>query len=251
MKANLKSNAGLYWVIVVIAASMVGFVYLVISDAPRTLPKIKLSYFTDEQEIADSIVKRLSQEISANKNYWVGMEPGKTEQLDVIYKIKTTLEKTAPFQKVIVDSELALKNEELQRFGVTESISIKEEIPVVTEILTSYEKQNLRYFVITASIYSTSLLPANPIHKIREKFPELKPMTFSLGYFAANIDDEKNFLFPCDTENHAGVKDWGCYVVNKARTVRRKLEHDNPKPWIGLMDLSGEKDYVLLLKKKK
>ena len=56
-------------------------------------------------------------------------------------------------------------------------------------------------------------------------------------------------LFPCVTEDHAGTALWGCTVVNKARFTRRKIDTKNTKPWIGLMDLTGENDYMLLLKK--
>jgi hypothetical protein len=93
------------------------------------------------------------------------------------------------------------------------------------------------------------MLPGNPIHKLKSKNP-LNATTFSMAYFTVDLEDEKKLLFNCNTEDHSGIKDWGCFVVNKARTVRRKLNLQNPKPWIGLMDMSGEHDYVLLLKKK-
>ena len=88
MNKSSKSNAALYWVIGVSLASMLAFVYLVVSDAPKTLSKIKLSYFTDESEIAMNVSKRLFQEIGAHQNYWIGIEPGKPEQIEVAAKIK-------------------------------------------------------------------------------------------------------------------------------------------------------------------
>ncbi len=75
-------------------------------------------------------------------------------------------------------------------------------------------------------------------------------MTFSIGYFAASPQEESKLLFSCDTEDHSGIKDWGCFVANKARSTRRRLDANNPKQWIGVMDLTGERDYALLLKKK-
>ena len=250
MNKNQGSNAGLFWVIGVIAASMVIFVYIVVSDSPRTLPKIDLSYFSDEQEVAQSVTKRLSQEISASNNsYWIGLEPEKPEQTEIAVKLKEALEKNSPFQKVIVDEELLLKDPDLQRLGATEHLLLKENITGLGKDLASYEKNKVPYLVITAAIYSTSLLPGNPIRNLKEKF-SIKPITFSLGYFAVDQKDETNLLFPCNSEDHSGIKDWGCFVTSKARSVRRKLNSKNQKAWVGLMDLSGENDYIILLKKK-
>jgi hypothetical protein len=249
MKMNTKSNAGLYWVIGVIAASMVLFVYLVITDAPRTLPKISLSYFADENEVAESIEKRLHLELSQANSFWIGIEPDKKEQLAVVESLIKILSKNQQIQKIIVDGELGLTSDELKQVGMTEKVFLKEDIYKLGEELQTFENQNTPYVVITASIYSTSLLPGNPIKKLKEKFP-LKATTFSFGYFATDLQDEKNFLFACNTEDHAGIKDWGCFVANKARSSRRRLDINNPKPWIGLMDMSGERDYIVLTKKK-
>ncbi len=248
-KTKSNSNAALFWVIGVIAVSMGLFVYLFISDAPKTVPKIKLSYFVDEQEIAESITKRLSQEMSFAKNYWVGVEPEKREQLGVALKLKNEIEKKAAFDKIFIDAELSLPAEAAQMFGTTETVAIKDNLFNFGEVLAGLEKQNKSYFVLTAAIYTTSMLKNNPVHKIKEK-NNLKPMTFSFGYFSTTPEDENNNLFRCDTEDHSGIRDWACFVVSKSRGVRRKIESNNTKPWLGLMDLSGETDYVVILKKK-
>ncbi len=243
------SNAALYWVIGVIAVSMAVFVYIFIGDAPKTLPKIKLSYFADEQEIADSVSKRLFQEINKSSFYWLGVEPEKNEQIDFALRMKIDLDKIKHFNVVIADRELQLKPEVLQQFGVTDVVAVKEQLVDLGAKLSELEKNNESYFLLTAAIYSTSLLPQNPLHKLKEKY-QLKPLTFSIGYFAAEPADENKLLFRCDMEDNSGIKEWGCFVVNKARSSRRRLELQNTKPWIGLMDLTGETDYALLLKKK-
>jgi hypothetical protein len=244
-----KSYATIIWVLVVLLTGLGVFVYLILGDTPRTLPKIKLSYFTDEKEVADSVGKRLFQEISQNKFYWFGTEPGKPEYMSVIVALKTDLEKKYKFTRVIADGELKLSNEILTQLGVTDVVNFKENLNQVGERLSELEKNNTPYLFITAAIYSNSLLLKNPLHILREKFG-LKPMTFSFAYFATTLEDEKNMLFQCRTEDESGISDWGCVVLNKARVNRRKIEKDNAKPWLGVMDLSGERDYILVLKKK-
>jgi hypothetical protein len=249
MKLNMKLNAGFFWVIGVIAASMVLFVYLVIVDAPQTQPKIKLSYFLDEREVVASVEKQLAQELSKANSFWIGIEPFRSEQIDIVVAIKKNFEQRNVFQKVFIDEELQLSNAEKEKLGMTDSLKLKEDALQLGEQLQALEKDNVPYLVVTAAIYSTSLLPSNPIHRIKEKFM-IKPTTFSIGYFATTAEDEKNLLFECKAEDHSGIKDWGCFVTNRSRVVRRKIKEDNTKPWLGLMDLSGERDYAILIKKK-
>jgi expansin (peptidoglycan-binding protein) len=100
-----------------------------------------------------------------------------------------------------------------------------------------------------ASIYSNSILLLNPIQKIKH-LQAIKPITFSLAYMPVKVEDEGKMLFSCDTEDRSGGKDWACLIVSKARFVRRKIKIDNDKSWTGLMDLTTERDYIILLNKK-
>lgn len=245
----MKSKAVLIWVLSVSFAAIGVFVYLILGEAPKTLPKIKLSYFVDEQEIAESVAKRLYQEMNQNSFYWVGLEPGRNEQFGILLKLKNQIQERQKIQRVIVDSELALSAEQLQQLGVTDQVLIKENIYDVGVQLQQLEKSQTPYLLITASIYTTSVIKGNPLDKLKEKFA-IRPMTFSLAYFATDGEDEKNLLFPCRTDDNTGTASWGCLVTNKARSVRRRIKAENEKSWLGLMDMSGERDYVLLLKSK-
>lgn len=239
----------IYWVLGVSVIAVGVFIFLFLGDAQKSLPKIKLSYFVDEKEIALSITKILAQEIAKQNVFWIGVEPEKVEQLEVALQLKKQLEKEKPFRTVIVDQELHLKKEWLENFGAVETVMIKENISSVGELLSELEKRNERYFLLTASIYSTPMIKQNQIHQMKA-IKLIQPMTFSFAYFPIFADLEANMLFPCNTEDHAGTSDWGCAVANKSRFMRRRIEQKNPKSWIGAMDLIGEKDYMLLLYKK-
>ncbi len=239
----------IYWVIGVTVVAVGVFIFLLLGDTQKTIPKIQLSYFVDEKEIAESIQKRLDQEISKSNSFWIGLEPGRDEQLEVALQLKQQLEKSAPFQTVILDQELNLRKEWVEKFKVVETIGIKENFQSVVALLADMEQKNQRYLVITASIYATPLIKKNQIHQMKEIKP-IQPMTFSFAFFPVRSELESSMLFGCNTEDHAGVSDWGCAVANKARFVRRKISEKNPKPWIGIMDLIGEKDYMLMLYRK-
>ncbi len=239
----------IYWVIGVAVVGITLFIYVLLGDMQKTVPKIKLSYFKDEQEIAQSINKILYPEIVKNSSFWVGVEPEKPEQLQVILQLKEDLEKIKPFTTVILDSELKLSKEWTEKLKAVEVVSIKENLQAAADLLIKLEKNNENYFLITANIYSNSMIKKNQIHQIKELQP-IRPMTFSFAYFPIKTELEKNMLFSCDTEDHAGISDWSCAVANKARFSRRRIDANNPKAWIGLMDLIGEKDYMILLYKK-
>lgn len=239
----------IYYVIGVSLAAIGIFIYLLLGDTQKSVPKIKLSYFTGEKEIAESIVKRLDQEIAQANAFWVGIEPGKMEQLEVALQLKAELERKQSFVTVIADQELDLSKEWQEKFKAVEVIALKEHVKELGQLLGNLEKNKQKYFLLTASIYSTATIKQNQIHQIK-KISGISPLTFSFGYFPVTADLENNMTFPCRTEDHSGTADWGCVVANKARFIRRKIEEKNEKPWIGAMDLIGEKDYMVLLYKK-
>lgn len=246
--SSFKSNAAFYWVLIVAIVSIGVFAYLVKVDAPQTTPKIELSYYEDEQAIADSVGTILVHEIEQNKFYWIGVEPDKVEYVDVASALIKKLKTQHTFQKIIIDQELNLKDDQLAQLSFTDVIAVKEDLHSLGEKLQEFEKSGVSYILVSASIYTNTLLKKNPLHVLKEKH-NLSPLTFSFAYFPTTGEDEKNMIFPCRTEDQTGTSEWGCVIVNKARFARRKIISNNLKSWVGLMDLSSEKNYILVLKK--
>lgn len=239
----------IYWISSISTIAIGIFIYLFLGDAQKTVPKIKLSYFVDEKEVAKSVITRLSQELNQSRYYWIGIEPEKSEQLEVLNQLILAIQEKTKIQKIILDEDLKFSEEWKQKIRATETIKIKENWEQVAEIISSIESKSENYILITASIYSTTAILKNPIHFIKEKF-KTQPTTFSFAYMPLDLEDEKNMLFPCATEDYTGTSSWGCLVASKARATRRKIKLDIPKSWIGMMDLTGETDYMLLLRKK-
>lgn len=246
--SSFKSNPAFYWVLIVIVVSVGVFAYLIKVDEPKTAPIIELSYYENEQVIADSVGTTLAQELKQNKFYWIGVEPDKAVYVDVASALIKKLKTQHTFQKIIIDQELNLKGDQLAQLGFTDVIAVKEDLHSLGEKLQEYEKNSVSYVLVSASIYTNTLLKKNPLHILKEKY-KLNPLTFSFAYFPTSGEDEKNMIFPCRTEDQTGTADWGCVIVNKARFARRKIVPNNLKSWIGLMDLTSEKNYILVLKK--
>lgn len=234
-----------YFAIIVFIFALGVLIYSQLGQAQKTVPKIKLSYFEDTNAVAEAIENRLQQEILAEKSFWFGIEPEKPNHLQLAIALKNHIEKqNGKFDFIFVDKELNLKPNDLAEIANAKQILVRDEWPAVADKLKQIE--NKRYFLITAAIYSTSYLHENPIHKIKNK-NLLNVMTFSSGHFSSDISDEKNSVFPCSTEDKEGVSAWGCAVVNKSRAQRKKLNLEK-KGIAGLMDLTGEKDYMILIK---
>lgn len=240
----------IFWIVAVSIVAIGLFISVILGDAQKTVPKVTLSYFASENEVAQSVVKRLDQEMGQNKFFWIGVEPDKSEHFDIVLAVKQQIEnKIGKFDVVIVDSELKPSDSFLNQIGKTEIVFLKENLTSVGQTLEKLEKENKKYLFVTGAVYTTSFIIDNQIHTLKKAY-QLKPMTISIGYYAANAEEEKDVLFPCSTDDKSGTSNWGCAVINKSRSTRRKFAFDNKKPWSGLMDLTGEDDYMLLLRKK-
>ncbi len=247
---NFKKYLPIY---IIVTAAVIFMIVANLGPSQRTVPKIKLSYFTDFNEFSKAITQRLNLEIKQQKHFLIGVEPEKENHLELIKNFKIELEKIiGPFDEVYVDDELKLSDELKQYLGVKGILTAKADWEQIGKILT--DKNDKRILIITASIYSTNLIQQNPYNKIKTQF-QVNPMTFSMAYFPVTSEDEKNSLFPCLAEDNSGAKDWGCASTNKARSVRRKINIDkiNSTPHlttrltVGLMDLTGENNYMILI----
>ncbi len=240
----MKLKPIIYAAVVFILALGV-LIYSQLGSAQKTVPKIKLSYFENTDQFAEAITGRLRQEISIEKSFWFGVEPEKPVHTQLAISLKNKIEKqNGKFDFIFVDKELSLKPEQLSEISTAEQILVRDEWPKLADRIKSLSDK--KYFLITAAIYSTSFLQGNPIHKIKDKNKK-NIMTFSSGHFSSDVRDEDNGIFRCSTEDKEGLSGWGCAVVNKSRTLRKKFNPEK-KLIAGAMDLSGEKDYMILLR---
>lgn len=251
MQKQKPNYRPLFFTVLLAIVAAASVIYLTVGESQKTLPKIKVSYFKDNNEFANAIEQRLSQEIGQNKYFWLGYEPEKANQFDLTVLVKNAIEqKNGSFDIIILDRELHLAEDKAQALGSVQQILLKEHFSNVAELIKANKDKKI--LIVTAAIYSTNFIKENPHGKIFE-ITQLKPMTFSMGYFPSVMEEEKNNLFKCDTEDKTGTSPWGCAVLNKARAVRRKIDlaklNEAPGVLLGLMDLTGEKDYMILVGK--
>lgn len=241
----------LYWVIGVVVIALGIFISILLGDANKsTTPIIKLTAYSSAEAFAAEIVNQIKLTAAGTKSCWIGFEPDKKEQVEFAQALKTELEnKNGAFDEVIADSELQLPETILKQFKVSQVVFLKDNVSDIVDALTLLEKQNKKYLLITASVYSTSLIKKNPANKLIELM-KTEPLSISFGYYASTVEAEKNILFPCSTEDKSGTSDWGCAVLNKGRNTRRKFQSVATLPWVGLLDLVNPNDYMALVFKQ-
>lgn len=241
----------LFFTLMLSIAAAAAVIFFTVGEAQKTVPKISLSYFKDNSEFANSIEKRLHLEIGNQKYFWIGFEPENVNQIDLTTLLKQEIEKQiGTFDIVIVDKELGLSDEQEKSFAKTHEIPLKENFVEAADLIKANKDKKI--LVITAAIYSSNFIQANPHGKMKE-ITQLKPFVFSMGFFPAMAEEEKLGLFKCDTEDKTGTSPWACTVLNKSRAIRRRIDLEklktDPMPRIGLMDLTGVTDYMVLVGK--
>ena len=91
---NFKKYLPIY---VIAVAGLVFMIVANLGQAQRTVPKIKLSYFTDFNEFSKAITQRLNLEIKQQKHFLIGIEPEKENHLELIKNFKIEIEKVIGF----------------------------------------------------------------------------------------------------------------------------------------------------------
>jgi hypothetical protein len=246
----MKKLKAAHYIAAVFIVGLISLVYLSQGQSETTEPLIKLSYFKSNLEVAQAIHSTVQTEIKQNKHIWFGIEPQAEREIDIYKELKNLIEKdNGAFDMVYVDKELRLSEADHTLLGATMVREIKENWGLVAKDLEANKGKNI--LVITAAIYSTNFIPENPMAKMKAAYG-LNPLIFSMGYFAIKPEDERKIIFPCMTDNKEGIAGWGCLIVNKARTQRRRVDMakiDPPSSLIaGLMDKTGEKDYMILIR---
>lgn len=247
-KANCKP---ILFTLLLAGIAAFAVMYFTGSNAQQTEPKIRITYFKDINEYATTIEQLLHSEIGQQKYFWIGYEPEKENQIQLTNLLKKEIEKqNGAFDIVIVDKELALAEEQKSFFAMTHYIPVKENYNEIAEMIKANKDKKI--LVITAAVYSSNLIENNSHKKVND-LTQTKPLVLSLGFFPAMAEEERFNVFKCDTEDKTGTAPWGCTVINKSRAIRRRIDLEKlkgtPSPVIGLVDATGDADYMILVGK--
>ncbi len=210
---------------------------------PKPVPKIKTSFLTEPERLGEAIAQRLWQELRPATIVFLGVEPGNRDHLKVWKGFLDSLPPEQKFSQVVIDPMLPEKS----IISFTEEIDLQKETDRFKEGLKIALKNNIRVAVIVPSIYSSQSIPDNPIYRLKVE-TQFLPMSLSIAQPSLTREEEADVLYPCTTGSgdNIGLGSWGCLIQTKSRSLYRKKMQ--PGKYLGVMDLIGESDYLVLFR---
>ena len=244
----MKWTTKLYWLLfaLVLGAGLTATIYFGLQ--PRPVPKIQISKFQSDLELANSLVMRLNEEIKDSRVIFLGVQPERPDQLKVWQAfLKQSLPPEMQYSVVVLDQYLP--NPEL--FPEAERFDTKEQAQALFSGIQQALQSGKRVAVIVPNIYSVQKVAGNLVNRLSELLqpenkPEILPTSLSLADFPRDRSEERSMVQPCVVEgvDETGYGPWGCMVLQAARANYRKRFEKGQ--WIGLVNLIGLRDYMVL-----
>jgi hypothetical protein len=253
MKNNTKFP--IFYFLGAFAVITVGiFFSLKFGSQTKSVPKIKLSYFVDEFELAQAIHKRLNLEFRQAQVYVLGVEPNHDEHVQ-LWQNFLKISQTQPDLQVknfIIEKALfeSLSEERKQFLSQFKIVDLKSELNQMLDFLNEQSLKNMKTMILVPNVYSFKILESSPFKKINNLQLEKNMIHLSASFFPEQPEDLAKMMFPCKSQESdvEGTAKLGCIIQNKAATVRRKIKAN--QKMIGLMDLIGQNDYLVMIKKR-
>lgn len=212
------------------------------SLGPQSVPKIKFVQFPTAEKFGEEVLEKTKDEIRESNLVFLGVTPGQVEDLE-LWKgfLAANQEPGSRYDVVIIEPNLPYADVISARM----SISLRDDRARLIEGVQKALDQKMRVAVIVPSVFSTQLLPGNPIDELKKE-NKLKFLSFSVVKYPLTPQQESEFEPRCavDKEDRIGTGALGCLIRSKARLLyRKKFESAY---FSGLMDQTGESDYLIL-----
>jgi len=236
----------IYWVLfgLIVLSGLVAMIYFGIQ--PRPVPKIKISQFENHTVLSNALLLRLREELRQNQLLFLGAEPERPEHLQIWKEfLRLNQEPGSRYDVVVIEQFFGV-----QDFPEATQMATKENFDVFLEGTQRAVAEGKRVVVIVPTVYASQAVYGNLVHnyKLRTK---THPMSLSITDFPRSREAEKEMLHPCIVEgvDTSGMGPFGCLVVQTARANYRK--RFPPGQTIGLVQLVGLKDYLILYTQEK
>ena len=233
----------MYWIFLSIVVACGAGTVIYFGLQPRAIPKIKPSSFAHSEGLGQAVGERLWQEIKDADVLFLGVEPGRPEHLKVWKSFLETLPVDLKYQQILIDPRLPEK--EILKADV--EIDLQSEPERFAEGLRVATANKIRIAFILPSIYGSQSIPDNPVHRLKESL-HFEPTSISIAEALISKDEEATATYACSTGSGdtIGLGSWGCLIQTKSRSIYRKKWQ--PEKIMGMMDLIGEKDYLVLIR---
>jgi hypothetical protein len=233
----------LYWTLVGLVAALGLYLIANSSLEPQSVPKIRFSEVETPERFGEAVFQRMREEVREAPLVFLGVTPRHSEDISLWKGFLEAAAKEPGYKYDMVVVEPALPF--IDQLPYQMKIDIKEETDRFVEGVKNALAKHLRIAVVVPTVYSTQVLKYNPAWILR-KDKGLSFTSFSISKFPVTHEQEKVFEPRCsvDSEDPQGTGALGCMIRAKSRSLYRKKRE--PGKYSGLMDQSGEHDYLIL-----
>jgi hypothetical protein len=197
--------------------------------------------------MANALLLRLRLEIKASPIVVIGVETDNADHLSVVQQLVANSDPETHFHEVIMDAELPLD----KSFPTAQKAFLKDGFRPIAQYLKTKSESGQRILVIAPTIYASQHVWGSFGHRLKNE-AQLNPMSLALTTFPVSREAEKSMKIPCvvngvDTQ---GPGPLGCLIVQKARSSVYAKVGKETGAYIGLADLIGLNDYMVLFQKR-
>ncbi|MFZ4404235.1 MAG: hypothetical protein ACOYOK_09060 [Pseudobdellovibrionaceae bacterium] len=211
---------------------------------PRSVPKIKFSQVKTPEEFGRAIQQRLQQELLKTNVIFFGAVPGRIHDIELIRGFYDSV-KNENFEIFV---EPLLPYVELLDPDIRGRWDLKDQQDAMVEAIKQKLQQGKKILLVGPNIYSSQLIEKNPVYRLQHE-KGLVITSFSIAPLSQKEDQLMQVEPKCVTgdPDPAGTSALGCMIKNKNRLLFRKKFL--PEHYSGVMDLTGERDYLILFSK--
>jgi hypothetical protein len=220
-------------------AALVWVIQLGIQGKP--IVKIKLSEFKSSNEVAESTLMRLRQELKDHSIVFFGLDPEEPEHFLIwAHLVKQAQEPGWRFDEVYVEKDLSVPTNLIPEM---KRIDVKEKEAEFKSLWASDAYRGKRVAVIVPHIYASQLIQNNPVQRMKVAPEDGKILSISLVPLAGTPRDPELERLPCAAEgsDYTGKSPLGCAIRNKSMFWTKPLKAGVR---LGVLEQFGLHDYL-------
>ncbi len=232
----------IYWTFVFIVMGLGLYLVTASSLVPRDETKLVWTEVSQPEEFGVLVFQKTRQEVQDSPLLFLGVTPNQVQDLQVWKSFLQANQATdSKYDLVMVDPRLPY----IEMLPVQMKIDVKDDMDRFVAGIRKAQVLKKRVVVIVPTIYSSQLLPGNPVNRLRQEF-SLNFTSFSITPFPMTSEQEKIFEPRCsvDHEDSGGTGPLGCEIRSKARHFYAKKRESGK--YAGTMDQIGPADDLIL-----
>jgi hypothetical protein len=240
---NTKYLIGFF--VAIMISGMVAVIFFGIQ--PRAVAKVNLSQFSNANQVANTILMSMPQEIHESPIVFFGVNPQDPFLIESLQNF-LILAQSQPlkFDAILADESFAQLQVPL---GLSfEHFPLRQQKERLVSGLKGVLEKKLHLLVLLPSVEASHKLEGSLVSQIQPMLVnEQNFLSLVFANFPRRREDEAQMQIPCNTgsADQGQVGSVGCLILQTSRSLYRK--HLTAGQWVGLINQVGITDYLFLL----